>query len=133
MFQAYLIIWLEKLGLATTDVPWVMRKEDGGFSCVDIRDWFALEDNVEHRATIHNKEQCHHAPLRPDISLSVLRNSNKHQSDGQLDGDDRSTVKDLEKEEVHQAFGLILLVPWLLEVYLVHSDAIQSCENTRYG
>lgn len=104
-----------------------------GATCVHVRDWFALEDNVEHGATIHNKEQRHHAPLRPDVSLSILRNSDKHQGDGQLDGDDRSAVKNLEKEEVHQAFGLILLVSWLLQVCLVHSDAIQSCENTRYG
>lgn len=100
---------------------------------VYIRDWFALEDDIKHCAAIHNEEEGHHAPLRPNISFPILRNSDKHQGNGQFYWDNGSTVEDLKKKEVHQPFGLVLFISWEVQVLFVDTHAIESCENARYG
>lgn len=88
-----------------------------------------MKDNVEHSAAVGYEKEGHHRPLGINVSLPVLRDSNEHERDRELDGQDGCAVEDLEEKEVHQAKCLVTFVSWCLKVLGVHADAVDGSKN----
>lgn len=88
-----------------------------------------MKDDVEHSAAVGHKKEGHHRPLGVNVAFPVLRDSNEHERDRELDGQDRCAVEDLEEEEVHQAECLVTLVSRFLKVLGVHADAVDGSKN----
>lgn len=109
----------------------ICRREAGALlvGVPGIRDGGALKDDVEHSAAVGYEKEGHHRPLGINVAFPVLRDSNEHERDRELDGQDRCAVEDLEEEEVHQAECLVTFVFRFLKVLGVHADAVDGSKN----
>lgn len=88
-----------------------------------------MKDDIEHSAAVGYEKEGHHRPLGVNVYLPVLRDSNEHERDRELDRQDGRAVEDFEEKEVHQPECLVTFVSWCFKVLDVHADTIDRSKN----